>query len=421
MSIKIGYIQEHLTKSGMSYRVTASKKFLDVFPNIKGVTVKSNLEATQLIKSWSDKWDIHTSAGENTEVYTPNGTVNQLISAWQRSVAYHDNADNTKRNYNQVVNRLLTWKLKNNKKFGRVMVDDIDYDYVQRIYQEVEARVSTNNARTTVIRLRSAWNEGRRLRLASANPFTDLKLPKAHVRRVMWTPEQVTEMVKYCDAHGKVSIGTIITICYEWMQRPVDVRLLKWDDFKADGIGEFTQKKTGAEMRIPVTVGIEKRLKLHTRSNSDQFVLREDGTKKPYSAWRLTKVFSDMRLASGILPEVRDKGRLNADGSYVYTDVRLADLRRSGVTHGSECGCTHDELMAISGHKNITSLMVYSVITETNAYNALTKRGLDTVGFKKLGREMKGFKQNKEPSALLQVIAEQNKIIEQLRKEALNG
>jgi len=77
--------------------------------------------------------------------------------------------------------------------------------------------------------------------------------------------------------------------------------------------------------------------------------------------------------------------------------------------------------MAISGHKNIASLMVYSVITETNAHNALAKRGLDTVGFKKLGREMQGFKKANETSSLLSVIAEQNRIIAQLKKEVQNG
>ena len=422
MSAQIGYIQEINTKAGKSFRVTPAKKFTDVFPNFRGVTVKSNLDAKHLIKTWDKKWEIHTSGGENTQVYSSVGTVDQLISAWQGSIAYQDNAASTQRNYHQVVDRLLHWKIKKGKRFGLVKVDDVDYEYAQRIYQAVEADVTWNNARTTIIRLRSAWNEGRRLRLATNNPFVDVKLPKAHVRRVMWTPEQVTEMIKFCDANGRVSVGTAITICYEWMQRPVDVRLLKWADFQDEGIGEFTQQKTKAEMRIPVTVGIAERLKLHSKHNTDDFIIRDERTSgKPYTADRLTTVFAEMRLASGILPKVRDKGKKNEDGSYVYTNVRLADLRRSGVTHGSECGCTHDELMAISGHKNIASLMVYSVITETNAHNALAKRGLDTVGFKKLGREMQGFKKDNEASSLLAVIAEQNRIIAQLRKEVQNG
>ena len=421
MSGQIAYIQEKITKFGTSYRVTPTKKFTDVFPNFRGVTVKSNLDAKHLIKTWDKKWEIHTSGGENTEVYSSVGTVEQLISAWQGSIAYKDNTASTQRNYHSIVDRLLHWKIKKGKRFGLVKVDDVDYEYAQRIFQAVAEDVTWNNARITIIRLRSAWNEGRRLRLATNNPFVDVKLPKAHVRRVMWTPEQVKEMIKFCDANGKVSIGTAITICYEWMQRPVDVRLLKWADFQDEGMGEFTQQKTKAEMRIPVTVGIAERLKLHRKHNSDDFIIRNERTKKPYSADRLTKIFANVRLASGILPKVRDKGKTNEDGSYVYTDVRLADLRRSGVTHGSECGCTHDELMSISGHKNIASLMVYSVITETNAHNALAKRGLDTVGFKKLGREMQGFKKGNEASSLLSVIAEQNRIIAQLRKEVQNG
>ena len=414
-----GYIEPVQRKNGWVYFVRPSAAMLKVFPNIKRTTLESKSEAEYLVRQWHKQWEKHTGVGADTSVYAPQNTVHALISAWKRSMAFKDNAANTKRNYRQIIDRLLEWDLGDGKPFSDVLVEDVDYQYAQKIFQIVEDKVTTNNARVTIIRLRSAWAEGRRLNLATTNPFSDLKLPKGHVRRVMWTPDQVKDMVEYCDANGKVSIGTIITICYEWMQRPVDVRLLKWNDFDTvNNVAEFAQKKTGAEMRIPVTLGIEKRLKLHSKHNSDDFIVREEGTRKPYTADRLTKVFSDIRKASKLLPPVRDKGKKRPDGSYVYTDVRLADLRRSGVTHGSECGCTHDELMAVSGHKNINSLMVYSVLTETNAHNALAKRGLDTVGFKKLGREMRRYKQGTEsPEKLQDIIAEQNILIQQLLKE----
>lgn len=414
-----GYVEPVQRKNGWVYFVRPSAAMLKVFPDIKRTTKDSRLEAEQVVRQWHRKWEIHTGVGTDTLVHAPANTVHTLIAAWKRSMAFKDNSENTKRNYRQIIDRLLGWNLGDGKPFSDVLVEDVDYQYAQKIFQVVEDRVTTNNARVTIIRLRAAWAEGRRLNLATTNPFGDLKIPKGHVRRVMWTPDQVKDMVDFCDANGKISIGTIITICYEWMQRPVDVRLLKWNDFdKVNNVAEFAQKKTGAEMRIPVTVGIEKRLKLHSKHNSDDFILREEGTLKPYTADRLTKVFSDMRKDSGLLPKVRDKGKKKPDGSYVYTDVRLADLRRSGVTHGSECGCTHDELMAISGHKNINSLMVYSVLTETNAHNALTKRGLDIVGFKKLGREMRRYKRGTDTQEKLQdIITEQNILIQQLLKE----
>lgn len=410
-----GYIEPVQRKNGWVYFVRPSAAMLKEFPSIKRTTLESKSEAEYLVRQWHKQWEIHTGVGTYTSVHAPQNSVHTLISAWQNSMAFKDNTESTKRNYRQIINRLLEWDFGDGKPFAEVCVSDVDYEYAQKLFQAVEEKITTNNARVTVIRLRSAWNEAKRLNLANNNPFSDLTLPKGHVRRVMWTPEQVKEMVEYCDAHGKVSMGTVITICYEWMQRPVDVRSLKWADIKPDGVGEFAQVKTGAEMRIPLTVGIQKRLGLHNKHNSDDFIIREDHTLKPYTADRLTKIFDDLRTASGILPQVRDKGKRNPDGSYVYTDVRLADLRRSGVTHGSECGCTHDELMAISGHKNINSLLVYSVITETNAHNALAKRGLDTVGFKKLGRQMKTYRSESQDIKHLQkIIADQARVINQL-------
>ena len=413
--MKAAYIEPKNYKSGWKLLVRPSKGMKEAFPEIKTLVKDNKSDADAVVARWQSMLDTHTHEVEYSPVYAPQNSVHTLISAWKNSMAFKDNTESTKRNYRQIINRLLEWDFGDGKPFAEVCVSDIDYEYAQKLFQAVEEKITTNNARVTVIRLRSAWNEAKRLNLANNNPFSDLKLPQGHVRRVMWTPEQVKEMVEYSDAHGKVSMGTVITICYEWMQRPVDVRSLKWADIKPDGVGEFAQQKTGAEMRIPLTVGIQKRLELHKKHNSDDFIIREDHTLKPYTADRLTKIFSDLRDASGILPKVRDKGKRNPDESYVYTDVRLADLRRSGVTHGSECGCTHDELMAISGHKNINSLLVYSVITETNAHNALAKRGLDTVGFKKLGRQMKTYRSESQDIKHLQkIIADQAKVINQL-------
>lgn len=413
--MKAAYVTKNRQKNGWVYYIRATKEMLEHFPDTPNATESNKSDADAIVARWQGMLDTHTHEVEYSPVYAPQNSVHTLISAWKNSMAFKDNTESTKRNYRQIINRLLEWDFGDGKPFAEVCVSDVDYEYAEKIFQLVEDKITTNNARVTIIRLRSAWNHGKRLNLANNNPFSDLTLPQGHVRRVMWTPDQVKEMVEYCDAHGKVSMGTVITICYEWMQRPVDVRSLKWADIKPDGVGEFAQQKTGAEMRIPLTVGIQKRLELHNKHNSDDFIIREDHTLKPYTADRLTKIFSDLRNASGILPKVRDKGKRNPDESYVYTDVRLADLRRSGVTHGSECGCTHDELMAISGHKNINSLLVYSVITETNAHNALAKRGLDTVGFKKLGRQMKTYRSESQDIKHLQkIIADQARVINQL-------
>ena len=440
-----GYIKKVRRKSGWVFVVVPSGKFMDTFPERKSAQADTKEEGEAIIRQWHREWETHTKLGTDTSVYAPEGSVHTLILAWMRSIDYLDNTESTKRNYRSLINRLMTWELWNvnlpghlrGVPFSDMEVADVDYTVATTIFQLVSTRVTPNNAAVTIIRLRAAWNEAMRKGLARSNPFTLVKLPKGHVRRVMWTSEQINSMVAFCDANGKTSMGTVITMCYEWMQRPVDIRLLKWSDLQVDdGVAEFAQRKTGAEMRIPITKGIEERLKLHEKHNSDDFIIREENTLKPYTADRLTWVFGRMRAASGLLAPVRDKGKKSKQGKYVYTAIRLSDLRRTGVTHASEFGCTHDELMSISGHKNIASLLVYSVITETNARNAMNKRGLDVVGFKKLGKEAKRYRNwveghslpggwdlgslKQRTSELNKIIQEQKSLIKELQAQRNN-
>ena len=440
-----GYIKKVFRKHGWVFVVVPSGKFMDTFPERKSAKADTKEEAEEIIRQWHREWETHTKVGTNTSIYAPEGSVHTLISAWMRSIDYLDNTESTRRNYRSLINRLMKWELWNptlperlrGVPFSDMAIADVDYPLASAIFQLVSDEITPNNGAVTIIRLRAAWNEGMRVGLAAVNPFVLVKIPKGHVRRVMWTSEQINNMVAFCDANGKTSMGTVITMCYEWMQRPVDIRLLKWSDLKVnDGVAEFAQRKTGAEMRIPITKGIEERLKLHEKHNSDDFIIREENSLKPYTSDRLTWVFAGMRSASGLLAPVRDKGKLTKQGKYVYTDIRLSDLRRTGVTHASEFGCTHDELMSISGHKNIASLLVYSVITETNARNAMNKRGLDVVGFKKLGKEAKRYRNwvkghslpggwdlgdlRQRTSELNKIIQEQQSLIKELQAERAN-
>ena len=70
------------------------------------------------------------------------------------------------------------------------------------------------------------------------------------------------------------------------------------------------------------------------------------------------------------------EGQFDDKGKQIMTNLFLNDLRRTGTTHASQEGATDRELVALTGHKNPSLLVVYAVTGQYEASNAMFKRGL---------------------------------------------
>jgi integrase len=255
-------------------------------------------------------------------------------------------------------------------------VSDVDYDYANALWLHIQDTVSTHKANHTFKVLRLIWNQGVRGDRAKSNPFALIKLPALPARKVMWDLEQLRGMINYCDEQGYPSMGTMLTVCFEFCQRPVDVRKMKWAHIDGrTGVSNFIQQKTGKQMSIRVTNAVQKRLHLHTKRNSDDYIFAYENTGKPFTQDRCQKIFR--KLAEGYgLPKVALEDQFNKDGSQKYSTIWMADLRRTGATHASQSGCTDREMMSLTGHRNPSMLVVYAIEGEIESTNANTKRGL---------------------------------------------
>jgi integrase len=260
--------------------------------------------------------------------------------------------------------------------FSKTHVSDIDYEYANALWLHINETISTHKANHTFKVLKIIWNESLKASRVKSNPFALVKLPVLPDRRVLWELEHIEGMVKYCDEQGYVSMGSMITMCFEFCQRPVDVRRMKWANL--DGrkdMFNFVQQKTGKKMRIKVTNSVQKRLHLHSKRNSNDNIFINENNGQPYTQDRCNKVFR--KLAEGYgLPEVELEDQFNDDGSQKYSKIWMSDLRRTGATHASQSGCTDRQLMALTGHKNPAMLVVYAIEGETESTAANTKRGL---------------------------------------------
>lgn len=372
---KAPYVRPRQRGNTTVYGVRPTKEVLRAFPDLVFETYDSKSEANARgyeIKRKFEAW----KSGDHDNIRVDSRSVEALVQAYKKSNAYRNvTKESSKRSYSGHLHHVLPMQI-TRVPFSRMLVSNVDYDYVQKLWQHIEDEVSTHKANHTFKVLKLVWNEAMRSGKVKDNPFRLLKLPKLPNRDIMWPTDDIQGMVKYCDDHGRSSMGTMITIMYEFCQRVVDIRQLKWDNFDyTTGLCNFTQEKTGAELSISITPSVKRRLELHTRSNRDGYLLREESTGKPYTSDRAVKSFR--RLAKGYgLPKMPLTGVYDDEGNQVYSTIWLNDLRRTGITHASRAGCSDRELIALSGHKNPQMLVVYAVHGNIEAENAMRKRGL---------------------------------------------
>ncbi len=372
------YVRPRMKGNGWVYDIRPTDEVLETFPHLN---VKPRENYTCIRDANARGYEIKRlfeahKAGEEVEVRADSRSVAALVDYYKDSMAYTNiKAASTKRSYDGHLSHVQRVHI-SGKQFSKMFVSQVDYEYAQRLWLHIQDDVSTHKANHTFKVLKLVWNEGLRAGKVKANPFSLVRIPKLPDRQVMWTVDQIKGMVKYCDEQGYPSMGTMIVMCYEFCQRPVDVRTMKWSNIDGrTGVSNFIQQKTGKQMSIKVTNAVQARLHLHQHRNSDDYIFAYENTGRPYTQDRCNKFFR--KLADGYgLPEVPLHSQFNKDGSQMYSTIWLADLRRTGITHASQSGCSDRELMALSGHKNPQMLVVYAVEGEIESTNANIKRGL---------------------------------------------
>jgi|TARA_Y100000310_G_scaffold200873_1_gene200933 integrase len=199
---------------------------------------------------------------------------------------------------------------------------------------------------------------------AEQNPFAKIKRKRNQQRKVVWTHGEVNKFldVAYSDFEYR-NIGLIVHMAYEWCQRLGDMRNLTWDclDLKNQQLS-LEQSKRRAQVFLPISdnlnamlleqkadFGFQQWVAPHPKPRSGKF--------EPYAMERLSKVGRKvMRLAK------------------LSEELRLMDIRRTGVTEMVDKGVPLPQIMAVTGHTHVSSVKPYMKHTYESANNALTQR-----------------------------------------------
>jgi integrase len=199
---------------------------------------------------------------------------------------------------------------------------------------------------------------------AESNPFSTFKRKSTHVRRTVWTQEQVIQFldVAYSDFKYR-NVGLIVQMAYEWCQRIGDMRLLQFSSIDFDkSVLNLQQSKRRSVVHLPISLDLLEMLVQQKEEYGFQPYVTPHyrpvrGEYKPYTLVRLSKV-----------------GRRLMDMANLPSELRMMDLRRTGTTEMVEAGVPMGQIMSVTGHANPQSVKPYMKNTYESANNALTLR-----------------------------------------------
>ena len=351
------YVQERVSPTGdISYRFNPPQNLVD-----EGVVKREeygcDLKQVRKIAREHNK-EIDTYRAEQAQVVRikSSSKVTDLINYYYMSNDFNALRDTTKVDYRYfltVLHQTMGWR---------------KYEYVtakvaKQAYEEwVKRGISfANHAATCASRV---YNYAIDMQHTTYNPWANIKRKSPEQRKVVWSHGEVNKFldVAYSDFEYR-NVGLIVHMAYEWCQRLGDMRTLTWDNVDFDNsMLELEQSKRRADVTLPISDGLLHMLKEQKKDFGFQTYVAPhprpvDGTYNPYAMERLSKVGRRvMRLAK--LPE----------------ELRLMDLRRTGVTQMDKEGVPINQIMSVTGHSNPQSVKPYMKNTYASANSALTAR-----------------------------------------------
>lgn len=170
------------------------------------------------------------------------------------------------------------------------------------------------------------------------NPFSKMGLGGGDARDVVWLFDELEIFVHRAFDMKLASIGATAALAFEFCQRLIDIRLLLWrdlDEIAGVGVGTIRQHKTGATAYVAMTPFLVSVLEQMPRAGEN--VIIAEATGAPYSNDLLGK------KARLVLNDLVKRGRLRPE-------LRLGDLRRSGLTELGRAGASRSLQRSISGH-----------------------------------------------------------------------
>lgn len=253
------------------------------------------------------------------------GTFNALIADYYETTKYGDLAEITKRTYRNVLERFR-------QDFGDMPVKLLT---PERLDELLEARPKNRVTLRKVLRL--ILDLAFRRRLIAVNPMVGLRLPrKAQKGFHTWSEEEIAAYEAKWPSGSRERLA--LALLLYTAQRRADVVAMGRQHIKGGSL-LVTQQKTGAELLIPVHPALRAEIDKHPAQMT--FLQTQYGA--PFTPAGFTNWFRANCKAAGLPEGCTPHG-----------------LRKAACRRLAEAGCSPHEIMAISGHQNLSEVTLYT-------------------------------------------------------------
>ena len=351
------YVQQRYTPKGVrTYRFNPPRQLVD-----SGIVSRKELgqdfnEAKILAQQLNKLIDEHRERQLTDLSVTRSTTLVQLCDVYLLSNDFNALRDSSKADYIYFLKILCS-------SLGDRKWHTVSSRLAKRTY-ELWVRRGVSLANHVCSVASRVYNHATEMEYGNHNPFSTIRRKSTKPRRVVWTNEQVCQFLDYAYANYEYrSVGLIVQMAYEWCQRIGDMRLLKWSDLDMDK-GQLTLEQSKRRSKVFLPIGddlFHMLLQQRGEFGFQQYVCPNlkpvQGVFHPYSMERVSKV-SRLVMRKIQLPD----------------ELRIMDLRRTGVTEMIDSGVPMGQLMSVTGHTNVQSVKPYMKHTFESAKNALNTR-----------------------------------------------
>jgi len=302
-----------------------------------------------LVDAWRD------DNREKFDLLASDRSFTGLVKLYKSSNEFSELQNTTKQQYEYWL-RLASDHLSMTNDYRKISGAD-----AMRVYSAISDKFGVVLANRVLAVCRRLYSYAIRMDIAQDNPWRKVKAQKEEARRVVWTRDQVVKFLDVAYSEWETrSIGLIAQMCYEWCQRVGDMRMLTWEAINFDeGYVKLTQSKRRAQVKIPISESLLEMLKQQNGALDFQPYVAPNvvDSLKPFNLYRI----------SGWVNRIKEKAGLPSE-------LRLADLRRTGTTEMVEAGVPLPQIMAVTGHSTPASVTPYMKNSLTSASSACRLR-----------------------------------------------
>ncbi|MEW5729137.1 MAG: tyrosine-type recombinase/integrase [Pseudomonadota bacterium] len=284
----------------------------------------------------------------------PKGSVDDVVELYYRDhKKFASKAESTKRGYRYNIGRILAW-------CGGTMIAHIDRPLIktwQLVLEQEAPMMAAAILRTLSILMGVArdWgyiadNPASKLGLASTSSADDQAEDGAV--DILWTEEEARTFCATAVASGAKSLADALMLGLHLGQREGDVLRLRWSQYDEETglflIRPRKVKRRGVVLMVPASPELRAWLAAMPRPDdrNQVIVLREAGDGR-YRPGPYKEDYFRARVA-----EIRDKANLRKALAFRYT-------RHTAATNLGRAGCSPHEIMAITGHTRLETVMKY--------------------------------------------------------------